>query len=107
MWIKAFARIAVKPPVVIPLENMLRITSGILSRMLGTSSTLSPIAKLIAITSTALRVISVEAMMRTPAAATVPNISKVAPPSTLSGISENTSPTIGNKPKMIKAAAMK
>lgn len=79
---------AVKPPVVIPLENIFFIISGILSKIPGTSSTLSPIAKLIAMTNTALRVISVEAIIRIPAAATVPNISKVAPPRTASGIKE-------------------
>ena len=58
-------------------------------------------------TNTALRVISVEAMIRIPAAATVPNINKVAPPKTGSGISENTLPTTGKSPKRTKAPAMK
>ena len=79
---------AVSPPVVIPLEKILLMRSGILSRILGTNSTLKPIAKLIAITNTALRVIFVEAMIRIPAAATVPNMRRVAPPKTESGIRE-------------------
>ena len=107
MRMSAFARIAVSPPIVMPLENMLCITSGILSNMFGTSSTLSPIAKLIAMTRTALRLMAVAAMMRMPAAATVPNISSVAPPSTQSGISEKNCPTTGNKPKTSRAPATK
>ena len=52
---QALAIIAVTPPVVMPLEKMLLMTLGIWDRMSGTSSTLMPMAKLMASTSTALR----------------------------------------------------
>ena len=104
---QALAIIAVTPPVVMPLEKMLLMTLGIWDRMSGTSSTLMPMAKLMASTSTALRSILVEAMMRTPAAATVPNIKSVAPPSTQSGMREKNSPTTGKRPRRNKAPAMK
>ena len=73
---------AAKPPVVIPDEKILLTVSGNWLRISGTSSTLKPSEKLMAITKVALRLMFCEAMMRMPAAATVPNISKVAPPNT-------------------------
>ena len=82
--ISPLAIMAVNPPVVMPLLKILRMTSGIFDMMSGTNSTLIPKEKLIAMTRTALRVIFVEAMMRMPAAATVPNMSSVAPPNTRS-----------------------
>ena len=105
--IRAFAKIAVSPPIVIPLEKMFFIIGGIWSNMFGTSSTLNPIAKVIAITKTSLRLMEVDAIIRMPAAATVPNISNVAPPRTQSGMSENICPTTGNSPKISKAPATK
>ena len=41
-----------------------------------------------------------------PAAATVPNISRVAPPSTGSGIKEKITPTTGNNPNRISIPAI-
>ena len=69
-------------------------------------ATLSPNEKLKAITSVALRSIRWEAMIRIPAAATVPNISRVAPPSTGSGIKEKITPTTGNNPNRISIPAI-
>ena len=46
-------------------------------------------------------------MIFTPAAATVPNIRRVAPPNTGSGINENTTPTIGKNPSNTRNSAMK
>ena len=89
---------AITPPVVIPEEKIFRTVSGSCESISGTNSTLNPKLKLMAITNVALRLMSCEAMMRIPAAATVPNISKVAPPNTGSGINQNTKPTTGNKP---------
>ena len=81
---------AVKPPVVMPEAKILRSVSGNWERISGTSSTLNPNEKLNAITKMALRSMRWLAMIRMPAAATVPNISNVAPPKTGSGIKENT-----------------
>lgn len=97
---------AVNPPVVMPDARMPRSVSGNWLRMSGTNSTLSPSEKLTAITSVAFRLMGCAAMMRMPAAATVPNISSVAPPNTGSGISENTSPTAGNSPSRMRKPAM-
>lgn len=102
----ALARIAVNPPVVIPLEKILLMISGILLRMPGTSSTLIPREKLMAKTRIALRSIFVEAIILIPDAATVPNIKRVAPPRTQLGIMEKNSPTIGNNPRIKRKAAM-
>ena len=52
---KILDKMAVIPPVVIPEEKMFRIVSGILHKISGTSSTLSPNEKLKAITRVALR----------------------------------------------------
>ena len=104
---RAFATIAVIPPVEIPDEKMEWISLGILSRIPGTSSTLIPIAKLMAITSTALRLMSVAAMIRIPDAATVPNMRSVAPPRTQSGMREKNCPTTGKSPRRNNAPAMK
>ncbi len=98
---------AVTPPVVMPDEKILWIIGGILARIPGTSSTLIPMAKLIANTRTAFRSIFVAAIMRIPDAATVPNISSVAPPSTQSGMSEKSYPTTGKSPSRKRAPAMK
>ena len=98
---------AATPPVVIPDENMLATSLGSPARMSGTSSTLSPSEKLTAMTSTSLRPMGCDAMMRMPAVATVPNISSVAPPSTGSGMSENTRLTAGNNPRRTRNNAMK
>ena len=76
---------AASPPVVMPEEKMPRKVSGNWLRMSGTSSTLRPNEKLTAMTKVAFRPMGCAAMMRMPAAATVPNISNVAPPSTGSG----------------------
>ena len=69
--------IAARPPVVMPDEKMLCTVLGNWLRISGTSSTLKPSEKLMAMTKVALRLIVCEAMMRMPAAATVPNISRV------------------------------
>ena len=98
---------AAKPPVVMPDEKMLRMVSGNWLNISGTISTLNPSEKLIAITKVALRLMVCEAMMRMPAAATVPNISNVAPPNTGDGMSENTIPTAGKMPNYTNMAAMK
>ena len=98
---------AVSPPVVMPDEKMVRTPSGNCFSMSGISSTPIPNAKLAAITSTALRSSFSLATIRTPAAATVPNISSVAPPNTGEGMSENTMPTMGKRPKTTNMAAMK
>ena len=55
MRIKALAKIAVTPPVVIPDENMFLTVSGSCERISGTNSTLNPKEKLNAITNVALR----------------------------------------------------
>ena len=89
-----------------PDAKMFRSVSGSWHSISGTSSTLRPSEKLTAMTRVAFRLISCAAMMRMPAAATVPNISRVAPPNTGSGISENTSPTAGNRPSSTRKAAM-
>ena len=99
--------IAARPPVVMPDEKMLCTVLGNWLRISGTSSTLKPSEKLMAMTKVALRLIVCEAMMRMPAAATVPNISKVAPPNTGEGMSENTMPTAGNTPSSTNMPAMK
>ena len=106
MRINALEIIAVKPPVVIPDENMLRKVSGSWHRISGTISTLNPSEKLNAITNVALRLIFCEDIILMPAEATVPNISKVAPPKTGSGMSENIKPTAGKSPRRIKNPAM-
>lgn len=100
-------RMAATPPVVMPDENMDATSCGRPESMSGTSSTLSPSEKLTAMTSTSFRPIFCDAMMRIPAVATVPNISSVAPPSTGSGISENTRLTAGNSPSSTRNSAMK
>ena len=97
---------AVTPPVVIPEEKIFLSISGSWHNISGTSSTLSPKEKLIAMTNVALRLISCAAMMRMPAAATVPNISRVAPPNTGSGINENTRPTAGKSPSITRNPAI-
>ena len=73
----------------------------------GTNSTERPKEKLKAITKIALRSILWVEMILIPAAATVPNINKVAPPKTGSGIKAKTLPTIGNIPSMTSIAAIK
>lgn len=78
---------------VIPEEKILRIASGACFNTSGISSTPKPKDRLTAKTRVSLRPISCEETMRIPAAATVPNINKVAPPSTGSGIRENIAPT--------------
>ena len=80
--ISTFDTIAVKPPVVIPDENMFLMVSEQLFNISGMNSTLNPKEKLNAITSVAFLFIFWEAIIRIPAAATVPNISSVAPPRT-------------------------
>ena len=102
-----FEIIAAKPPVVIPEEKIFLIVSGNCIRISGYSSTPSPILKLMAITNVALRSICCEAIIFTPAEATVPNISKVAPPSTGSGINENITPIIGKNPSSTRNKAIK
>ena len=90
----------------IPEENMLRIASGACFKTSGINSTPSPKERLTANTNVSLRPISWDEIIRIPAAATVPNISKVAPPNTGSGIKENTAPTMGNNPKRTSIAAI-
>lgn len=99
--------IAANPPVVMPDEKMLCAVAGSWLNISGTISTLKPSEKLMAMTSVALRLIACEAMMRMPAAATVPNMSNVAPPSTGDGMSENTFPTTGNMPSNTSKRAMR
>ena len=106
MRINTLDTMAVTPPVVIPEEKIFFIVSGKWHRMSGTISTLSPKEKLSAITNVALRLIFCAAIMRIPAEATVPNISKVAPPNTGSGIKEKINPTPGNHPNRIRQPAM-
>ena len=57
-------------------------------------------------TNVAFRLIFCAAIIRMPAEATVPNISKVAPPNTGSGIREKINPTLGNNPNRIRKPAM-
>ena len=87
-------------------ENMFLMVSEQLFNISGMNSTLNPKEKLNAITSVAFLFIFWEAIIRIPAAATVPNISSVAPPRTGSGINENTSPTAGKSPSITKKAAI-
>ena len=101
------SRMATKPPVVMPLEKTVRTLSGICRSTSGISSTPMPKARLDARMSTDLRPSYCEATMRTPAAATVPNMSSVAPPSTGYGISEKAMPTTGNRPSRMSITAMK
>lgn len=98
--------IAVNPPVVIPEEKIPLIASGAVFRISGINSTPSPNDKLTASTSVAFRLISYAAIIRIPAAATVPNINKVAPPRTGSGIKEKITPTTGNNPNRINIPAI-
>ena len=99
--------IAAKPPVVIPDEKIFLMDSGNCIRMSGYSSTPKPKLKLMAITNVALRLIFCEAIILTPAEATVPNIRSVAPPNTGSGISENNTPITGKNPNNTKNRATK
>ena len=85
------------------LFSMLVMASHSIS---GTISTLKPKAKLSAMTNVAFRLIFCAAIIRMPAEATVPNISKVAPPNTGSGIREKINPTLGNNPNKIRKPAM-
>ena len=105
--ISRFENMASSPPVVIPDEKMLRSVSGKPDRISGMNSTLSPPARLIASTRISFRPSFCEAMTFIPDAATVPNISSVAPPNTGSGISENTRLTAGNTLRMMRKAEMK
>lgn len=89
-----------------PDEKILRIASGAWLNTSGINSTPSPNERLTANTNVSFRPIFCDATMRIPAAATVPNINKVAQPNTGSGISEKTAPTIGNSPKRINIAAI-
>ncbi len=107
MRITMFEIMATTPPVVIPDENVPSIQEGVWLRILGTSSTPNPQAKLTAKTRTAFLFIFCDAIIRTPDAATVPNISSVAPPSTGSGMIENIPPINGNALSTTKNAAMK
>ena len=93
---------ATMPPVVMPDENKVEISCGNLLKISGTNSTESPKEKLNAITKMALRFIFCVEMILTPAAATVPNMSKVAPPNTGSGIKAKILPTAGNIPNTTK-----
>ena len=98
---------AVKPPVVMPEAKILRSVSGNWERISGTSSTLNPNEKLNAITKNGFTVNALACNDSHAQAATVPNISNVAPPKTGSGIKENTKPMAGKSPNKTKKPAMK
>jgi len=101
-----FAKIAATPPVVIPDEKVPLNQEGVCCKMSGTNSTPNPQAKLTANTSIAFRFIFCDAMIRMPEAATVPNISNVAPPKTGAGMIEKMPPTKGNILSMTRSAAI-
>ena len=100
-------RIAVSPPVVMPDEKRFFNVVGNWLKVSGTNSTLNPRLKLRAMTNVAFLLISCEAIILMPAAATVPNMRSVAPPKTGPGIRLKIVPMTGKRPRMMSIAAMK
>lgn len=105
--INRLENIASSPPVVIPEEKMLLSCEGRPERISGMNSTLKPPARLMAKTRISFLPSFWDAITLMPEAATVPNMSSVAPPSTGSGISENTRLTAGKILSIMRKADMK
>ena len=79
---------------------------GVWLRTSGTKASPSPIPKETAIIKISRRPNRpIEAIIFTPAAATVPNITIVAPPKTGAGRERKNPPIAGNKPSIIRKAA--
>lgn len=86
------------PPLVIAESNRVFTTAGIWSSRVGCAATPRPTPNEAAMISTLRRSIAVWPRMRMPAAATLPNITRVAPPSTGLGICWRIAPIQGNRP---------
>ena len=87
--------------------NIFWMISGNLLNICGTNTTPRPIPRDMAMISMPLRLITLEAMILIPAAATVPNIIMVAPPSTELGIMLKIPPMTGKTPTITKNSAIK
>ena len=93
-------------PTVIGDSKMLCSALGRSRNTSGTAATPRPMPREIATISTLRRCSPASARILIPATATVPNMIRVAPPSTGLGISCSTAPTTGNRPSSTRIAAM-
>jgi len=99
-------KMAVRPPAVIPELNTFLATGGRFDSTSGAASTPAPALKVRAIIIIA-RLSSVDDdNIFIPPAVIVPNMIIVAPPRTGGGTKEKTAPTTGNKPVIIRSAAI-
>ncbi|MOA39629.1 hypothetical protein D3C78_1614290 [compost metagenome] len=97
---------ALKAPMVMGEPKMFFSMSGICESTSGTPATPRPRPREMATISTLRRCMPASLRILMPATATVPNMIRVAPPSTGLGISCSTAPTAGNRPSRTRMPAM-